>query len=182
MSVKRVASRYAKSLLDLARERGQMDVVLNDVNGFKNALQSRDLVMMLKSPIVNAGKKKEVIKTLFEGKLSDITFGFINIALTKGRESLLPEIAEEFIEQHKFINQISSAILTVAAPLAEGQLEEIKKKIAESNITLDNVEVTVKVDPSIIGGFVIEIGDQLYDASVKHNLNNLKKELTGSAR
>jgi len=175
MSVKRVASRYAKSLLDLAVERNQEEVVLSDIMAFKKALESKDLVSLVKSPIVNTGKKKEIFSAIFGDKLDKLTYGFMDILLSKGREALLPEMVDEYILQHKLMKKISSATITVAAPMSDEKLNEIKAKMLDSKVTLDTVDLDVKVDPSILGGFIIKIGDKLYDASVKHNLEKLKK-------
>jgi F-type H+-transporting ATPase subunit delta len=176
MSVTRIASRYAKSLLDLAVDRGEADAVLADIQGFKKALESKDLLNLVKSPIINTGKKKEIFSVLFKDKFNPTTFAFTDIVLKKGREAYLPAVADEFIAQYHQMKKISSARLTVAAEISDAKLEEIKAKLLDSNITLDNVDLEVHVDPSIIGGFIIEIGDNLYDASARHKLEKLRKE------
>lgn len=181
MSVKRVATRYAKSLLDFANERNELDTVIKDMDGFNKALESRDLVMLLKSPIVVGSKKREIFKTLFEGKLSETTYKFFDIVLTKGRESYLPEMAQEFTRQYKLLKSISTAYLKVASPINDEQLAQIKQKVSASDISLDNVEIEVVVDESIIGGFILRLGDNQYDASVKYRLDKLKKEFTDTS-
>ncbi len=180
MSVKRVASRYAKSLLDLTVERNETDKVLSDMQYFKEALKSKDLLNMVKSPIINSSKKEEVFNILFKEKFHKTTMGFIDIVLRKGREMFLPEVIEEFVLQHKLMQKMSQAKLTVASDISQSQLDEIKSKLLTSNITMDKLELDVVVDPSIIGGFIVEIGDKLYDASVKHKLGKLKKEFAGN--
>lgn len=180
MSVKRVASRYAKSLLDLAVERNETEKVLADMQYFKEALKSKDLLNMVKSPIINTSKKGEIIDTLFKDKFDNTTMSFIQIVLRKGREMFLPDVIKEFILQHKLMQKMSQAKLTVASDISDAQLEEIKSKLLDSNITMDKLDLDVVVDPSIIGGFIVEIGDKLYDASVRHKLGKLKKEFSGN--
>ena len=181
MSVIRIASRYAKSLLDLAKEQGKLDRVLTDVKTLQSAASNRDLYLMLKSPIINGGKKKQIIDALFADKFDILTMSFMNIVVNKGREDALPEIANEFVTQYKKLNQISTAKVTSAQPLSEAALEKIKAKLLSSNLTSNDVDIVTAVDPSLLGGFVIEIGDKLYDSSVAHKLNKLRKEFTGNA-
>lgn len=178
MSVIRIASRYAKSLLDLAKDQNVMDEVVSDMEGFSKMVENRDLYLLLKSPIVNIGKKAEIFTALFDGKVNKLTKAFLDIVLRKGREGLLPEIAAEFMNQYKAMKGISSVILTTAAPISADALEAIKAKLLASTATDQVVEVETKIDESIIGGFIVEIGDNLIDASVSHKLAELAKAMT----
>ncbi len=180
MSVIRIASRYAKSLMDLAIEQGSIDKVLGDMTSLKNAAENRDLYLMLKSPIINASKKGQVFDKLFGDKFDKMTMGFMKIVLNKGRESYLPEIANEFLEQYKKYKHISTATITSAKPLSDAAIDKLKAKLLASNVTDENVEIETVVDPSIIGGLIIEVGDKLYDASVAHKLELMRKEFTGN--
>lgn len=176
MSVQRIASRYAKSLLDLAIEQDKLETVLGDVKSFKAATKVREFYLLIKSPIINAAKKAEIMKTLFEGKYDQLTMAFLNILCVKGREAVLPEIANEFIDQYKKYKHISTVKITSAAPLAEETIKTIFEKLTASTATDDNVEITTAVDPTLLGGFVMEFDDKIYDASVAHQLNQLRKE------
>jgi len=176
MSVQRVASRYAKSLVDLAVEQNKLETIKGDMESFKNAAQNRDFYLLLKSPIINAGKKSQIFKEIFGGKFDEMTSAFFKIILTKGREAYLPEIANEFINQYKAIKHFSAVKVTTAVPLSEDAVAKIKAKLTSSEALENNVEITTEVDPNIIGGFVLEFGDRLYDSSVAHKLEKLKKE------
>jgi F-type H+-transporting ATPase subunit delta len=176
MSISRISSRYAKSLLDLALERNELDRVLGDIETFNAASKNRDFYLLMKSPIVNSSKKISIFKAIFENKISNTTLAFFNITIKKGREIYLPEIGEEFISQYKKFNKISTVTITSASPLNDSSLSEIKSKLLASSITMEKLEVITKVDPSLIGGFIIESGDKLYDASVSYQLEQLKKE------
>ena len=101
MSLIRVASTYAKSLIDLAIEQDQINVVNDDMQALEQAMGSRDLVLMLKSPIIKKGTKEKILKTLFSDKLSGLTNAFINIVVRKGRENILPEIISAFKDEYK---------------------------------------------------------------------------------
>ena len=180
MSVSRIAGRYAKSLLDLAQEQGKLDTILADVQSFKEATTNRDLLLMLKSQIINTDKKRSVVSAIFGDRLDQLTNAFIDIIMRKGREQYLPEICDEFVNQYRGLKNITSATVTSAVALNEATLTKIKNKImSEMTDGAGEVEVITKVDPALIGGFVIEVGDRLYDASVAHKLGKLKKEFAG---
>lgn len=178
MSVIKVASRYAKSLLDLAKEQDSLETVLNDIQSFRKALENKDLLLLTKSPIVNVDKKKAIFDQLFKGKFDKLTIAFFDIILSKGRESYLPEIAQSFIDQYNTLKGISKVRVTTATAISDKDLEAIRAKLLASNVTDDSIQFETKVDPSIIGGVVIKIGDKLYDASVQRKLNELRKDFS----
>ncbi len=177
MSVQRIAERYAKSLIDLAKDSNRLDVVYNDAQTLKSAMANRDLYLMLKSPIINTGKKTSIVKEIFAGKVDAVTMAFLQIILNKGREAYLPEIAQSLIEQYNVLNGKSTVKITTAVEMDSNWLDSMKKKIIESGVTTSNVELQTKVDPSLLGGFVIEVGDKILNASVAYKLEQLKKEL-----
>ena len=171
----RVSGRYAKSLMDLAKEMGKLDVVVEDVKSIAAATKNRDLYLMLQSPIINADKKNSIMTAIFGGKLSDLTMAFIKICIDKSREGLLPDISSEFLAEHKKMQGITTVKVTTATPLSTEAIEAIRKQLVASSDTLTKVDIEVKLDPSLIGGYVVEFGDKLYDASVAHKLEVLKK-------
>lgn len=177
MSVTRISTRYAKSLIDLSIERGELEVVHNDIEYFIEATKNRDLYLMLKSPIINATKKQQALNAVFGTKMSKTTLAFLDICTRKGREKFLPEIAAAFNDQYNLYNKISTATIITATPLDAAAKEQIKAKLLGSDITMDKVDILTEVDPTIIGGFVIKIGDKLYDASIAHQLEEMKKDL-----
>ncbi len=176
MSVIRIAFRYAKSLLDLAIEQDKLERILEDVKSFKAATDNRDFFLLLKSPIVNKGKKQAIFKALFEDKFDKVTNSFLNILLKKGRETYLPDIATSFLDQYKTLKKISTVKLTTAAELSENNHRAIKQKLEASAATSEVIDLITQVDSDLIGGFIIEFDDKLYDASVAHKLEELKKE------
>ena len=176
MSVHRIASRYAKSLIELADEQNKLEDITEDIKSFQRALANRDLYLLLKSPIVSVDKKKQVFKALFEGKFNEMTLAFLNILTTKGREAYMPEIADEYLDQYKKIKHISTVKLTTAEALTADAVEAIRKKLEESKVTDEHVEIETAVDPELIGGFVIELDDKIYDASVANKLEELKRD------
>jgi F-type H+-transporting ATPase subunit delta len=180
MSIKRVTSRYAKSLLDLSVEKGQLEAVLEDMKTLGAMVQNRDLALLLKSPIVNTEKKRSIFKIIFDPKFSEITKAFIHLVLNKGREALLPEIGIEFINQHKEMLGITSVKITTATPITKANIDAIKLKLLGSSLAEKSLDVETEVDPDIIGGFVLEVGDNLYDNSIAYRLKKYEKKLKGS--
>ena len=180
MSVKRIATRYAKSLLDLSVEQNKVERILEDVKAFNKAVEMREFYLMIKSPIIKPAKKKSIFDAVFSGKFDELTMSFLDIVVKKGRENNLPEIAAEFIEQHKALKDITTVKVTSAAPLSEDALAQIKAKLEASGATRSNVELETATDKDLIGGYKLEFGDKLYDASVRYQLKLLRKELTSN--
>lgn len=175
MSNIRIASTYAKSLLDIAQEQGKLETVVDDVKLFLDAISNRDLLLMIKSPIISADKKRSVFKAIFEGKVDNVTLMFFDLIVKKSRESALPEMGQQFLAQYKAIKNITSASVTSATTLDSDQVAKIKTEIINLGWAKGDIELEQKVDPSIIGGFILEVEGKLYDASVKNKLANLKK-------
>ena len=167
-------------MLDLAVEQNKLEQVKGDIDAFLAAAENRDFYLLIKSPIVNPTKKLAILKQIFDGKVNALTMTFLEVVLRKGRESNLPEIANEFISQYKVHNRISTVTLTTAEPLSEANLEAIRKRLLDSTATEAQIDVITKVDPSIIGGFLLEFDNQLYDASVSHKLDQMRKQFGGN--
>jgi len=178
MSVDRIASRYAASLLELAEKQNQVDAVLGDLKGFKKAVdESREFELMLKSPIITSDKKQAILQQIFSGKVQGSTMDFFNLVVKKKREMFLPEIAETFQDLYNEKNHIAAATLTTAVPATEQIMAEVNKVIKE-NTNAQKVDLKTKIDPSLIGGFVLRFEDKQYDASIATKLVRMKKEFS----
>ena len=180
MSEIRISQRYAKALMDLAQERGKVPEVLEDIKSFEQVSRNRDFYLLLQSPIVTADKKKNIVEKIFGGKITDITLGFINLCITKGREGVLPDMATAFINDYKQEQGIISIKVSTAAELSKETLEAIKSKIIADVPHAKDVEIETILKPELIGGYIVEFGDKLYDASVIRQLEDLKKGFTGN--
>ncbi|MEO6757876.1 MAG: ATP synthase F1 subunit delta [Saprospiraceae bacterium] len=178
MSVTRIATRYAKSLIELAVDQGKLEQVQADMQTLHTAAQNRDLYLLLKSPVIPADKKVAVLTTLFKGQLDQLTMLYLQLLVTKSREEYIPEITAEFATQYKTLKKITSVTITSAEKLSEAVMAELRKKILASGVTSENLDITTKVDPELIGGFVLEFDNKRYDASVAHKLEELKSEFT----
>ncbi len=175
MSAERLSYRYAKSLIDLAKEQGTLETIKGDIDSLVAATENRDLALLLKSPIVSKMKKAGVLEAIFGDSFDDMTMSFMDILLSKGREMYIPEIATEFLAQYKALNKVSTVKVTTATPMNDAALASIREKLVGSPDLAENIEIETAVDASLIGGFKLEFNDRLYDASVAHRLNEMKK-------
>jgi len=175
MSASRIAQRYAKSLIQQSLEMGNIDAVKADVDSLMQLFDTKEFELMVKSPIINADKKKNIFKTIIGGKVDILTEKFVEILINKGREAYLPGVVDAFDEQYDELKKRSKVAITTATPVDEGMLAELKTKIIESKVTHPDVVLSNEVNDDIIGGFVLDIADRQYDASVRGQLEQLKK-------
>jgi F-type H+-transporting ATPase subunit delta len=172
----RLASRYAKSLIDLSTERNQLEDVYSDMQFLKQVCKgSRDFVNLLRSPVVSADKKQSVINAVTKNNVSELTAAFIKLLINKGRESDMPEIVTAFIEQYNTIKGIHRVKLTTATAVSDELKNAIVSKV-KKEANLQNVELESKVDDALIGGFVLEFNNNLVDASVLRDLKDIAKQ------
>ena len=106
-----------------------------------------------------------------------MTMAFLRILVNKGREPYLPEVAEEFITQYKKIKHITTVKVTTAQPMTAAALKALEAKLMASDTTATSVEIETAVNPELIGGFVLEMDDKIYDASVAQKLEDVKRSL-----
>lgn len=174
----RLASRYAKSLIDIAQEQNCLEAVKNDMKLVNQICESsHDLVLMLKSPVVKADKKAAILNSILDGKVQAVTIAFMSLLINKGREIYLPEIASSFAMQYKVLKNIQTVNLTTAVAIDESIKNTIKEKVAAS-LKDGQVELNTAVNADLIGGFTLEVGDKLFDASIRRDLNDIKKQFT----
>ena len=171
----KVARRYAKSLIDLSKERNEIEAIANDMKLVASVCgQNRDFMLLLGSPIIHADKKLSILNKVFSGKISPMSLSFFEIITRHGREYYLEEIAKEFVRLYKDYKGIQTAIVTSAIGLDEGLRKEVYKIVKES--LNSEIELVEKVDKNLIGGFVLRVGDKQFDASIASGLNKLKRE------
>lgn len=174
----RLANRYAKSLIDLSIEKGRLDVVCADMKFLQLACKSsKELVVLLQSPVVTSDKKNKILEAITVGNISDISGLFIKLLVKKGREFELPEIVNSFIDQYNTIKGIHKVKLTTAVELSEDLKKSIADKAANEG-KLGIVELESKVDASLIGGFVLEFNNNLVDVSISRDLRDIKKQFS----
>jgi F-type H+-transporting ATPase subunit delta len=170
MADSKAVSRYVKSLLELAVDRGVLEQVHQDMKAFDKVLsENRALVTTLRSPIIKHYKKKNILDALFGERFNVLTLSFFRIITEKNREKLLPMIAQEFHNAYNEHQGIGKASVITATPLDQELREEIIA-LAKKVVGKSSVELKEEVDPSIIGGFILNAGSQQIDSSIKHKL------------
>lgn len=178
MTNPRLASRYAKSILVLAEEKGQLEAVYADMKYLQAVCrQSAEFVRLLKSPIIKTEKKTAIIEAVTKGKISQISTLFIELLVKKGREDSLPEIVHSFIDQYNEMKGIHRVKLTTAVPVSDGLKEAIIEK-TKKEANLPVVELESVVDPGLVGGFILEFNNKLFDASIIRDLRDIKKQFS----
>lgn len=177
MNYPKVAIRYAKSLMELAESRGSVDEAMTDMSLVENTIKAnKDLAMLLSSPVVDMAKKEKVLMAIFGDKISDISKDFIQLITQKGREGSLLAIADRFIALVKERRNIHQVIVTSATPLTAAAKTELLGMVQK--IKPGEVELTEKIDPSIIGGFILKVDDSMIDASVLARFRKLRQDFS----
>lgn len=175
MRNQQAAYRYAKSLMDLALERGQMEQVRVDVKlMLDTCAASSDLRVMLKSPVIRADQKQRALDKLFGGQVGEIAQRFFHVVTRKGREELIPEIARAFEELYLEHKNIVICSITTAVTLTPAELEKVRN-ITALRYPGKTIDMREKVDPAILGGGIIQIGDLQWDASLRNKLHVIRR-------
>lgn len=176
MSNIRLATRYAKSILGLAVERGELEKVYADMEWLQSLCKgNRDVVNMLRSPVIKSDAKGKIVKAIAGNNIGQLTDTFIHLLISKGRESALPEIAQAFIQQYKEVKKIHSVKLTTAYPVSDDLKNAIVGHI-KSTTDMQNIELETVVKEDIIGGFILQTGDKMVDASIAYDLKEIAKQ------
>src|SRR5690606_27084202 len=158
MSEFKVASRYAKSLVDLAQEKGNLEAVKQDMEQFIGVLKAnKELQAVLKNPIMKQDKKASILDALFENKVDPSVTAFFHIMVRKGRAGILYATAQEFIREYDEVKQIVHATVISATALSAKNLDVLQQLITDEL----KAEVVMKneIDASLIGGFIVKVGD-----------------------
>jgi len=175
----RAAIRYAKAVLDQANHAKISEVVFGDMKSIQQTLAgSKELRVVLQSPVVKAEDKKQALLQIFE-KNSDVTKGLIQILSSNKRINLLGSVAGAYVDLYNNSKGVKVAtVITAVAITPEIQatvLSKVKEMTGSENVTIDNT-----IDDSIIGGFILRVGDLQYNASIANQLGNLKREFSKS--
>ncbi len=174
MATTRVAERYAKALMSLAKEQNVFDVVIEDMQTINGAIiGSRDLQLMLHSPVIDPRKKESILRQIFSEKIGTLTDHFLSLLALKGRSVDLPAIIVAFGHLLDKETNVMPATITTAVDLDVVQRQKLEQKIA--TISGHKVRANYVVDPSIIGGFRARFEDRMIDASVRHQLDRLRE-------
>lgn len=175
MAEAKLGRRYAKSLFDLAMEQGKLEVIYNDMVLIdKVCKENRALVLLLQNPIIFPDKKRSILKEIFSSKVEKLTIQFLEIIVKKRRENHLVSITTEYIASYMQYKGIEKAIVTSAIGLDDKLRAEIIALVKKSH--QKEVELVEKIDKKLLGGFILQVGDKQYDASISRSLKKLSRE------
>lgn len=175
MLTSKVAKRYAQGLLDFTNESGQTATVFSEMKDVAKLMsESTDLNKFFLTPYIDTKKKVEVAGMIFKG-LSVSSQNLITLVIRHGRENQIKNIAQEFIKKVEDISGVQRITLTTATQLSRENIDQILKS---TNLVKHDskFDLQVNVNPEILGGYILRVGDQQVDASVKSKLNNIKKD------
>ena len=172
----RAAIRYAKAIIDIATESNNTTAVNNDMKTIVSAVkENEELKDFLSNPIVNGTVKMNALSEIFPS-LQTETKGLFQLLLANKRFEILSAIATQFNNLFDIASGVEKAVVTTAVPLTAELEVLVKNKLKE--FSSNTISITNVVDASIIGGFVLRIGDKQYNASVANKLQQLKREFT----
>jgi len=175
MSGSRAAIRYAKAALSFSLEQKKEVEVNNDMLlVVKTIDENKDLELLLNSPILKSEIKKSALKEIFTTKISSLSVGLIDLLIDNKRLSILNDVAKKYTILFDELKGIEVAKVTTAVPLTEALNEQILAKVKE--ITGKEATIENLINPDIIGGFILRIGDVQYDASIANKLQVLRRQ------
>ena len=172
----RAAIRYAKAILDIAQSSGKAEAVNNDMKSIVTSVgDSAELKEFLASPVIKMDVKKSAVSEIFSSVQNE-TNSLFQLLFENKRFEILESVAKEYKRLFHESNGVEVAKVTTAIAITPELESKVLAKIAEfsnKKITIENT-----IDPSIIGGFILRVGDQQYNASVANKLGELKREFS----
>lgn len=174
MSEKSVAYRYAKSLIDLAEEQKVLDEVNNDMYSLRQTCkENSELLAVLQNPIIRGHKKFAILKEIFADKINPLTLRMFEVLSKKNRETILYAISEQFNHLYNEYKGIEEVQIITTISMSESLKEELKAMLTKK--LNKKIHLQEKVNPALIGGFIIKVGNSQIDNSIKNNLQRLKQ-------
>jgi F-type H+-transporting ATPase subunit delta len=171
-----VAVVYAEALHQLAEARGAADEVLGELRWLADQIGEKpDFERFVSSPMIDAKERAASLDKMLRGKLSDTTVDGLQVINRKGRLGLLPEIALAFAERHREVRGMVDIEVVTATAVSDATTDRIRKALR--TYTGSEPDLTIRVDPSLVGGIVIRVGDEKADASVKHKILTVRRLL-----
>ncbi len=172
-----LSKRYARALFELARERGILANIHQEIELFNENLRSSpDLRLLLSSQAISKKDKISTIEKLLQDRVSTVFFNFILLLLNKNREVLFPTIAMQFKIFYDKFNKIIHAETITAVPLDSKLTSDLKKIL--DNAYSGDVQINNRTDAAILGGIIVNVDGQVYDGSLQSQLARLKFQLT----
>ena len=173
-----MAGRYASALFALAKDSRSIDKVAAELKSFDGLIQDNpDLQLLVRSPVFTADDQSRALKAVLErAGISGVTANFLLLVASKRRLFAVRTMIRDFLALDDADRGVTRAQVTVAEPLSDSQLADLKSSLADATGG-KSVEVDMKVDPEIIGGIVVRLGSRMVDASIKTKLNSIRTRM-----
>lgn len=172
----KIARRYSNALYGDALARKKVDKISSDASVILDAVKnSKELSLFFRSRIIDKTKKEEIVKAIFSGKVDSLSLNFLLLLIERGREEFVKEILEDYQSLENEKKGVIKVEVTTAVELSKDEQQALREKIDE--YTNLKSEPVYKVDNKIIGGFVVKVKDMILDASIKRQLELLKKKM-----
>jgi F-type H+-transporting ATPase subunit delta len=175
MSVNPIADRYASAIFELAAEQDRLDEIGQELKDIAHAIREYpDLAKLLAHPLVGQADKAETLLSLAVGA-TETTRNFLKVVVDKGRETALPDIATAYSIRLDARLKRAQAVATTATALDDEARAHLQQQL--SSYLAQDVTLESRVDPTILGGVIIRVGDRLIDGSIKGRLRELAASL-----
>jgi F-type H+-transporting ATPase subunit delta len=173
--VEEIAQVYARALFEVANEQDKLDLVREQLGQFAEALnENADLRVFFFSPYFSTEEKKDGLHRALDGA-DPVIVNFLETLLERHRMPVIFRIRDQYQQLWDTENRLLPVEVTSAVELDDATVKSIGERIGEQ--TSQRVELTSKVDPSILGGIVLRVGNSILDASIKHRLDQLRKHV-----
>ena len=177
MIINEAASVYAKAMFDVSEEMGKTDEVLKQFSSaIKTVRGNHELFTVITSPVVKADDKKDIIQKVFEGTMEQYLINFIKILIDKNKIFLINDIFNRFSNMVDEKHTIERGIVVSAIKLGDEEISKLEESLSKKFSRI--IELENKVDPSIIGGILVRVGNKEIDGTVKGKMKGLNKELS----
>ena len=171
-----VARRYAQAFFAIAQEKNLLDQLEQELNDVVETINSSsELKILMNHQLVDLKDKKDIIDKVFTGKISEVTLNLLHYTIDKYRISYLPEICQAYVVYANEARNVADAEVRSATALTDGDIKALEQKLIAA--TGKNIRLANQVDPGLIGGVVVRIGDKVIDGSVFRRLGRLKENL-----
>lgn len=169
---------YSEAVFELAKEQSCADTIKDELDALAVVFKDNpELPKLLTAPTVTLNEKLDVVKNIFGGKVSELTYNLLCVTTEKGRAAIIPDVAEDYKNRWYEMKNIAEVKVTTSVPLSENLRAKLKAKLEA--VYKKTVILTESVDPSIMGGIVLNYGNTLLDGSVKAKLDAIQKQIKG---
>jgi F-type H+-transporting ATPase subunit delta len=172
-----ISTRYAKALIKVGCDNNCLDALKADMELMSATIGENPMFrQILDSPVIKPPQKRKVMDELLEKRIHPLTLNFINIIIHNRREILLADVARNFVDQYERLKGIKRAHIVSAAAMDEKTKQQLQRQLKALYKSSD-VQMTAETNPDLIGGFILRVGDQQYDASLSSGLERIKKQM-----